>query len=67
MSLMNPLGDVPITDPQAMRTVWLTATELQPLAARIEELLAPFAHRAEPPAAARSVRVLRHYLPEAEW
>ena len=47
-------------------TVRLTVTELETLARRIDELLAPFVHRADPPADAGSVRVVQHYLPEAE-
>lgn len=47
-------------------TVPLTATEVERLAADIDELLAPYVKRAEAdaPAGARRVRVLRHYLPE---
>jgi DNA-binding transcriptional ArsR family regulator len=47
-------------------TVRLTVTELEKLTGRIDELLAPFVHREEPPADARSVRILRYCLPEAE-
>jgi DNA-binding transcriptional ArsR family regulator len=63
----------PRLEPEWMRvaglsstTVRLTATELETLAGRIDELLAPFVHREEPPATARTVCILRHYLPEAE-
>jgi DNA-binding transcriptional ArsR family regulator len=47
-------------------TVPLTVTEVERLAADIDELLAPYVKRAEAdaPAGARRVRVLRHYLPE---
>jgi hypothetical protein len=46
----------------------LTPEELAELSARIDELIAPYAHRAEAdaPAGARVVRILRHYLPGAE-
>jgi DNA-binding transcriptional ArsR family regulator len=44
-------------------SVQLTVEELSDLADRIDELLAPYVHRDEPPAGARPVRVLRHYLP----
>ena len=43
--------------------VRLTADELGSLAERIDELLAPYVHRAEPPPEARDVRILRYYLP----
>lgn len=45
--------------------VRLTRDELADLDARIEELLAPFVHRAaaDLPAGARRVRILRQYLP----
>ncbi len=41
----------------------VTADELHELAVRIDELLAPYVHRTDPPPGARDVRVLRHYLP----
>jgi DNA-binding transcriptional ArsR family regulator len=44
-------------------SVRLTAEELSDLADRIDEMLAPYVHRDEPPADARPVRILRHYLP----
>jgi len=46
-------------------SVPLTTEELAELSARIDELIAPYVHRAEAdaPAGARVVRVLRHYLP----
>jgi DNA-binding transcriptional ArsR family regulator len=44
-------------------TVRLTTDELSTLAERIDELLAPFVHRAGAPVEARQVRILRHYLP----
>ncbi len=45
----------------------MTPAELETLAARIDELIAPYVHRREEgaPAGARVVRILRHYLPEA--
>jgi DNA-binding transcriptional ArsR family regulator len=48
--------------------VALTAAELESIANGIDELLAPYVKRpeAEVPADARRVRILRHYLPEAE-
>jgi len=48
-------------------SVPLTAEELQALSRKIDELIAPYVHRAETdaPAGARIVRILRHYLPEA--
>jgi DNA-binding transcriptional ArsR family regulator len=46
--------------------VRLTTAELEALDERINELLAPFVHRAEVPGDARPVRILRHYLPDAE-
>jgi DNA-binding transcriptional ArsR family regulator len=63
----------PRLEPEWMRVaglsntgVRLTAEELETLAGQIDELLAPFVHRDEAPAGARQVRILRHYLPEAE-
>jgi hypothetical protein len=49
-------------------SVPLTAEELAALSARIDELIAPYVHRAEAdaPEGARVVRILRHYLPGAE-
>jgi hypothetical protein len=49
-------------------SVPLTTEELAELSARIDELIAPYVHRAEAdaPAGARVVRVLRHYLPGPE-
>jgi DNA-binding transcriptional ArsR family regulator len=49
-------------------SVPLTTEELAALSARIDELIAPYVHRAEAdaPAGARVVRILRHYLPGAE-
>jgi len=46
-------------------SVALTPTELEELSARIDELIAPYVHRAEAdaPPGARIVRMLRHYLP----
>ena len=44
-------------------TVRITAAELDELAGRIDELLGPYARRTDPPADARDVRILRHYLP----
>jgi DNA-binding transcriptional ArsR family regulator len=44
-------------------SVRLTATELDALAQQIDELLAPYVHRTDPPPDARNVRVLRYYLP----
>ncbi|MEV4704644.1 helix-turn-helix domain-containing protein [Actinoplanes sp. NPDC049316] len=46
-------------------TVPLTAEELAGLEAKIDELIAPYVHRAEAdaPDGARKVRILRHYLP----
>jgi DNA-binding transcriptional ArsR family regulator len=46
-------------------TVRLTADELAAVAARIDELLAPFVHRTDAPDDARPVRILRHYLPSS--
>lgn len=43
--------------------VRITAAELAELAERIDELLAPYVHRGDPPPGARDVRILRHYLP----
>jgi hypothetical protein len=40
---------------------WLR--QLRELAERIDELLAPYVHRGDPPQGARDVRVLRYYLP----
>lgn len=47
--------------------VALTPAELEQLSGRIDELIAPYVHRAEAdaPAGARTVRILRHYLPGA--
>ena len=47
--------------------VSLTPAELEVLIGQIDELIAPYVHRAETdaPAGARIVRILRHYLPEA--
>jgi len=49
-------------------SVPVTAEELQELSRKIDELIAPYVHRAETdaPAGARIVRILRHYLPEAQ-
>jgi DNA-binding transcriptional ArsR family regulator len=49
-------------------SVPLTPQELEELSSRIDELIAPYVHRAEgdAPAGARIVRILRHYLPGAE-
>ena len=49
-------------------SVPLTPEELAQLSARIDELIAPYVHRAEgdAPAGARIVRILRHYLPGPE-
>lgn len=49
----------------ANTSVALTPAELEELSARIDELIAPYAHRPEAsaPAGARIVRMLRHYLP----
>jgi len=46
-------------------TVPLTAGELAELERKIDELIAPYVHRAEvdAPEGARRVRILRHYLP----
>jgi DNA-binding transcriptional ArsR family regulator len=46
-------------------SVPLTTEELAELTRRIDELIAPYVHRAEgdAPAGARIVRILRHYLP----
>ena len=46
----------------------LTPQELAELSSRIDELIAPYVHRAEAeaPAGARIVRILRHYLPAAD-
>ena len=44
-------------------SVQLTAEELAVLQDRMDELLAPYVHRADPPADARTVRILRSYLP----
>jgi DNA-binding transcriptional ArsR family regulator len=41
----------------------ITADELDALAERIDEMLAPYVYRDEPPPDARDVRVLRYYLP----
>jgi hypothetical protein len=48
-------------------SVPLTAAELEELINKIDELIAPYVHRAQTdaPAEARIVRLLRHYLPEA--
>lgn len=46
-------------------TVRLTTAELAAVAARIDELLAPFVHRTDVPEGARAVRILRNYLPAA--
>jgi DNA-binding transcriptional ArsR family regulator len=48
-------------------SVALTPAELETLAQQIDELIAPYVHRAEAdaPPDARVVRILRHYLPEA--
>jgi DNA-binding transcriptional ArsR family regulator len=47
--------------------VRLTAEELEEIEDRIDELLAPYVTRADrdAPDSARSVRILRHFLPEA--
>jgi DNA-binding transcriptional ArsR family regulator len=49
-------------------SVPLTPEELAELSGRIDELIAPYVHRAEAdaPAGARTVRILRHYLPGPE-
>jgi len=49
-------------------SVPLTPAELETLARQIDELIAPYVRRAEAeaPPEARVVRILRHYLPEAE-
>jgi DNA-binding transcriptional ArsR family regulator len=49
-------------------SVPLTPEELEELSGRIDELIAPYVHRAEAdaPAGARIVRILRHYLPGAD-
>ncbi|MEU8608666.1 helix-turn-helix domain-containing protein [Actinoplanes sp. NPDC048791] len=49
-------------------SVPLTPEELAELSGRIDELIAPYVHRAEAdaPAGARIVRILRHYLPGAD-
>ncbi|MEU8229981.1 helix-turn-helix domain-containing protein [Actinoplanes sp. NPDC048967] len=49
-------------------SVPLTPDELAELSGRIDELIAPYVHRAEAeaPAGARIVRILRHYLPGAD-
>jgi DNA-binding transcriptional ArsR family regulator len=49
-------------------SVPLTADELEDLSRRIDELIAPYVHRAEADArdGARIVRILRHYLPGAD-
>jgi DNA-binding transcriptional ArsR family regulator len=49
-------------------TVMLTVDELEDLERRIDEAIAPYVRRAETdaPAGAHRVRILRHYLPEAE-
>ncbi|GAA3932361.1 ArsR/SmtB family transcription factor [Actinoplanes auranticolor] len=46
----------------------LTPDELEELSRRIDELIAPYVHRAEAdaPDGARIVRILRHYLPGAD-
>jgi predicted ArsR family transcriptional regulator len=44
--------------------VAMTPDELTSLAQQIDELIAPYLHRATPPDT-RMVRILRHYLPEA--
>ncbi|HEV7962384.1 MAG TPA: helix-turn-helix domain-containing protein [Actinoplanes sp.] len=48
-------------------SVPLTPAELEELINKIDELIAPYVHRAQAdaPAEARIVRILRHYLPEA--
>jgi hypothetical protein len=48
-------------------SVPLTPAELEELSGKIDELIAPYVHRAEAdaPAGARVVRILRHYLPGA--
>jgi DNA-binding transcriptional ArsR family regulator len=47
-------------------TVMLTTAELEGLARGVDELLAPYVNRlrSEVPAAARRVRIVRHYLPD---
>ncbi|MGW4942283.1 ArsR/SmtB family transcription factor [Actinoplanes sp. NPDC004185] len=49
-------------------SVPLTPEELAELSGRIDELIAPYVHRAEAdaPAGARIIRILRHYLPAAD-
>jgi DNA-binding transcriptional ArsR family regulator len=51
----------------ANTSVPLTPDELAELSSRIDELIAPYVHRAEAdaPPGARIVRILRHYLPGA--
>jgi DNA-binding transcriptional ArsR family regulator len=49
-------------------SVPLTPAELEELSGKIDDLIAPYVHRAErdAPAGARIVRILRHYLPGPE-
>lgn len=44
--------------------VALTAGELEELADKFEELLAPYVTRSAPPDGARDVRILRHFMPQ---
>jgi DNA-binding transcriptional ArsR family regulator len=69
------ISDVePTLEPEWLRlsglsntSVPMTPAELEVLTQQIDELIAPYVHRAEAdaPREARIVRILRHYLPEA--
>jgi DNA-binding transcriptional ArsR family regulator len=69
------ISDVePTLEPEWLRlsglsntSVPMTPAELETLTQQIDELIAPYVHRAEAdaPPEARIVRILRHYLPEA--
>jgi DNA-binding transcriptional ArsR family regulator len=69
------ISDVePTLEPEWLRlsglsntSVPMTPAELETLTQQIDELIAPYVHRAEAdaPREARIVRILRHYLPEA--
>ena len=47
-------------------TVRLTTEELAELNQAVEQLLAPYVRRTDPPADARSVRIVRHVMPAAD-
>lgn len=47
-------------------TVALTPDELAGVNRSIEELLAPYVHRDDPPRGARAVRMIRHVMPEGD-